>query len=302
MIFNEIYSAYYNAVAKLIAEVQKGNTNEVSLSKIVSDNAFGESMLSILPSLKKEKWQLLKKDFTTPVKNKPSMPLTTIQKQWLKAISDDARIKLFDVDIKGLEDTEPLFTKEDYFVYDKYSDGDPFDDEKYIAHFRTILKAIKSGQNIKIEMNSKKGKTVYARCVPVRIEYSEKDDKFRLVTSGCPFIRTINIARITKCNIYKGDAILNFEASETTYENITLKVTDERNALERCMLHFAHFEKRAEKFEDYYLLHIKFDKDDEPEMVIRVLSFGPMIEVLESEGFKKLIIDKLKNQKSCGLL
>ena len=79
-------------------------------------------------------------------------------------------------------------------------------------------------------------------------------------------------------------------------------VKDERNALERCLLHFAHFEKRAERVDDYYLLHIKFNHDDEPEMVIRVLSFGPMVEVLESESFKKLIIAKLKSQKSCELI
>ena len=44
------------------------------------------------------------------------------------------------------------------------------------------------------------------------------------------------------------------------------------------------------------------DHDDEPEMVIRVLSFGPTVEVLESESFKKLIIAKLKSQKSCELI
>ena len=53
---------------------------------------------------------------------------------------------------------------------------------------------------------------------------------------------------------------------------------------------------------DHYLLHIKFDKDDEPEIVIRVLSFGPTVEVLGSENFKQLIINKLKSQKSCELL
>lgn len=302
MIFNEIYSAYYNSVAKIIEEILKGNTNEKDFNKIVSENAFGESMLNILPSIKSEKWQIVRSDLTTPIKHKPTMPLTIIQKQWLKAISLDPRIKLFDVEINGLEEVEPLFTNNDYFVYDKYGDGDPYDDERYISHFRTVLKAMNNGQNIKIEMTSRNGKTVYARCFPERIEYSEKDDKFRLITSGCHFIRTINIARITKCNIYTGETEIKSNEPETVYETITLKVSEERNTLERCMLHFAHFEKRAERFDDYYLLHIKFDKNDESEMVIRILSFGPTVEVTESEHFKKLIIDKLKNQKSCATL
>ena len=301
MIFNEIYSVYYNTVAKIITEILNGNARERDLEKIVSDNAFGESMLNILPALKSERWQIVKKDLSTPIKHKPTMPLTTVQKQWLKAISIDPRIRLFDVEIKGIKDVEPLFTPDDYVVYDKYCDGDPYGNEEYIAHFRTILKAMNNGKNIKIEMTNRKGKPVYARCVPERIEYSEKDDKFRLVTSGCSFVRTINIARITKCKIYRGEIEINSNMPETEYEQIILKVKEERNTLERCMLHFAHFEKKAERIDNHYLLHIRFDKDDKMEMVIRVLSFGPTVEVLESEDFKNLIIDKLKKQKSCEL-
>ena len=208
MIFNEIYSAYFNTVAKIITAVIDGNTDDKSINKIISDNAFGESVLTVLPSLKSEKWQLVHADMTTPLTHRPTMPLTLIQKQWLKAISLDPRIKLFGIELSGLEDVEPLFTSDDYCIYDKYSDGDPFEDEKYIEHFRTVLSAIKNGQNIKIEMLNRKGNTVYTRCIPKKLEYSEKDDKFRLVTEGCRFIRTVNINRITKCRIYTGDTVI----------------------------------------------------------------------------------------------
>lgn len=302
MIFNEIYSAYYNAVAKIISAIINGNAEEKSLNKIVEENAFAESMFSILPSLKSEKWQLVHADLTTPFKHIPTMPLTLLQKQWLKAISLDPRIKLFDVEFEGLDDIEPLFTSDDYYIYDKYGDGDPYEDEEYIERFRTILAAIKTKRNIKIEMINRKGNTVCSRCVPERMEYSEKDDKFRLITGGCRFVKTVNLARITKCRIYSGDTILTSTPDEVKYETITLKVSEERNTLERCLMHFAHFEKRAEKVDDHYLLHIKFNRDDEPEIVIRVLSFGPTVEVVGSENFKQLIINKLKSQKSCELL
>ena len=68
------------------------------------------------------------------------------------------------------------------------------------------------------------------------------------------------------------------------------------------MLHFAHFEKQAERLdENTYLLKIKYATNDEPEMVIRILSFGPLVEVIGSEHFRNLVIEKLKKQKNCGL-
>ena len=152
MIFNEIYSAYFNAVADILARLTEGDTEGCDLSAIVSEHAFGESALTILPALKSGKWQLVHPDMTTHIAHRPSMPLTDIQKRWLKAISLDPRIALFDITLEGLEDTEPLFTAEDYVIYDKYSDGDPFTDERYISHFRTILTALNQGHNLKLEI------------------------------------------------------------------------------------------------------------------------------------------------------
>ena len=84
--------------------------------------------------------------------------------------------------------------------------------------------------------------------------------------------------------------------------SVTVIVKDERNALERTMLHFAHFEKQVEKMDDKnYRVIIQYDSDDEPEMVIRVLSFGPLVEVVEPTDFRELIINKLKKQQNCGL-
>ena len=302
MIFSELYSAYYNAIAAILSKIIDGERAENELHKVVTEHAFGESVLTIIPALKSGKWQLVCPDMTTPLINKPSMPLTMLQKQWLKAITLDPRVKLFGVVIPGLEDVEPLFTPNDYHVYDKYGDGDPFEDEEYIRQFGVILEAMRKGTQIKFEMTSRRGTTMFVRCHPVRLEYSEKDDKFRVITAGWRSVSTVNLAKIRACVHYTGEKPLGNEEREKPYDVITLKVTDERNALERVMLHFAHFEKQAEKLDKkHYLLKIKYAHNDEPEMVIRILSFGPLVEVIGSENFKKLVIEKLKKQKSCGL-
>ena len=81
-----------------------------------------------------------------------------------------------------------------------------------------------------------------------------------------------------------------------------MEITDRRNALERVMLHFAHFEKRAERLNDnHYILRIKYYENDETEVVIRVLSFGPCVRVIEPENFIELIKKRLISQKNCEL-
>lgn len=302
MIFSELYSVYYNVVAKIISEITEGNTDERELNRIVCDNAFGESVLTVLPSLKSEKWQLVRSDMTTFVKHKPTMPLTLIQKRWLKAISLDPRVRLFDVSFEGLEGVDPLFTPEDYVIYDKYCDGDPFTDEDYIARFRLVLQAIREKRSLKIEALNRRGNVILMRVLPICLEYSEKDDKFRLITAGCRYGGTVNLARIVSCKPCEGNADALPRIEPVKQETVTLRISNERNALERCMLHFAHFKKQAEKIDSRnYLVHIQYDKDDETEMVIRILGFGPLVEVMEPVSFRNLIIERLKSQKSCEL-
>ncbi len=301
MIFSELYSVYYNTVAKIITAIIDGNLDGNGIYKIIEENAFNESVLNVLPAIKEERWQIITKDYKTPIKRKPIMPLTLLQKRWLKALLQDERIKLFGVKIDGLDGVEPLFTKDDYVVFDKYLDGDNFFDSEYIERFKFILHAIKNKLPIKVEMVNRNGKTVYLNFVPKKLEYSLKDDKFRVISSG-QYLKTVNLARITNCSLFSGKIIENKSEFQAKYSTVTLLITDERNALERAMLHFAHFEKKAYKESDNkYKLEIKYDINDTLEMEIRILSFGPLVEVIAPLTFRNLIVERLKKQQSCEL-
>ncbi len=300
MIFSELYSAYYNTVSEIISRIIDGERDERELQRIVTERAFGESITTIIPALKSGKWQLLRPDMSTILRHKPTVPLTGLQKRWLKAVSLDPRVRLFGVAFDGLDDVEPLFTPDDYYVYDKYCDGDDFGDEGYIQRFRIILEAIRNGIPIKINMVNKNGKEVYAKCMPLKLEYSEKDDKFRLITDGCKYLHMINLSKIQSVR-YCGESFKHIPR-EVRYDTVTLRIKDERNALERCMLHFAHFEKRAERVgRDEYLLHVKFDHKDESEIVIRTLSFGPRVKAEAPDSFVELIKKKLIAQRELNL-
>ena len=59
--------------------------------------------------------------------------------------------------------------------------------------------------------------------------------------------------------------------------------------------------KETEKKENIYLVKLFYDESDETEMVIRLLSFGPMIKVIEPLEFKQLIRQRLKKQKAYSI-
>lgn len=301
MIFSELYSVYYNTVARILTRALEPNVTEKDLQQQVLDHAFSESILTILPALKSGKWPLLKDDLTPVVNQAPTMPLTLLEKRWLKAIAEDPRIRLFDVQLPGLEGVEPLFTRDDYKIYDQYADGDPFEDETYIRHFRLILSAIKENRPVKITLVNRHGKEVWVRFYPKEFEYSLKDDKIRILATGCRF-RQFNLGRVIRCEYYTGTGPWRERPKAERRKDLTLLITDKRNALERSMLHFAHFEKQAERIDDeHYILHLKYYESDETEMVIRILSFGPYVKVVEPESFVKLIKERLLLQKSCEL-
>ena len=301
MIFSELCSVYYNTVAKILKAAISHPLQREELRRIVEENAFGESILNIEPALLEGRWQLLKPDGTTPIQKQPSMPLTLVQKRWLKAISLDPRICLFQdapIDLPGIV---PLFTPEDYMVFDRYSDGDDYEDETYRKHFRLLLDAIHKGYPVSIEMDSRKGKRMHMVLLPEYLEYSEKDDKFRVIGAGGRFGGTVNLGRIKKCERYGKNYIASsMQKMDPQPRRVIFELIDQRNALERVLLHFAHFEKQAEKLGDNrYKITIHYDKDDETEIVIRILSFGPMIKVVAPKHFVNLIKQRLGRQKSC---
>ena len=306
MLFSEIYSAYYNTVASIISCSQQGKLDSDLLFKIVKESAFPESFMTIGSALESGKWPLIKKDYSTNIKNIPTMPLSMLQKRWLKALCNDKRIRMFvdDEDLSNLKihlkDIEPLFTENDYYLYDKYTDGDPYDDTEYIKNFRTVIKAIHQKKKISLEYTGRFGQQKRFVCEPYRIEYSEKDDKFRIISKVKNRHSILNVARINSCELSENthvDEISEEDLPDNRRTSVTLEIYNERKAMERVMLAFAHFEKSAVQIsDDVYQLTLNYDSFDETELVVRVLSFGPMVKVLEPEGFRNLIQERILKQ------
>ncbi len=294
MLFSEVYSAYFNAVAAILREAMQCDITDQRMSELIRKKAFSESVLAVLPALKNEEWLLINKNGQTPMKHPPQMPLTTLEKRWLKTLLSDPRIALFHPEETGLENVEPLFSYDDVVYFDRYADGDPYTDANYIQNFHTVLQALREKRKLKISHSNRTGRRVSGVFVPYRLEYSAKDDKFRLITSGVWHSRTINLARVTQCELLEGYGDGACIPPRQKDVSVTFDLTDERNALERVMLHFSDCRKETRRLnERHYTVTLWYEPQDETELLIRVLSFGPMIRVTAPESFINQIRERL---------
>lgn len=302
MLFSEVYSAYFNAVAIILREAVNGEISNKRITEIVAEKAFSESILTLPPYLKNEEWLLLNRNLQTPIKKPPRMPLTLLQKRWLKALLADPRIALFRPDGTGLEGIEPLFSVNDFVYFDRYGDGDHFTDENYINIFHTILTALGEHRKLKIYQENRYGKLVSGTFIPYKIEYSGKDDKFRLITAGGSYSYMINVGRVRQCELLDEYDEKAFITPAPRTAMLKFELIDERNALERVMLHFSDCRKETRRLgNNKYFVSLWYKPQDVTEAVIRILSFGPLIKVVSPDNFIDLIKERIEKQKKLRL-
>lgn len=297
MLFSEVYGTYYRVLAKLLAQAVEGKLTREGMYATIREYGFEESVLTIPEALETGTWPLLGQDYSTPLDHAPAMPLTTLQRRWLRTLLEDPRIRLFDPPREGLEDVEPLYDAGAIVYFDRYGDGDPFEDADYIRHFRCVLTAIREKRWLRVRFTGHNGASHCWRCVPRRLEYSAKDDKFRLICADKRSPLSINLARITHCALLGPCSGADCRTVEMKKRVLVLELTDERNALERAMLHFSHLEKETQRLDgDRYRIRLFYEREDETEMLIRVLSFGPMLKVLFPEDFIGKLRSRLQMQ------
>ena len=298
MLFSEYYGEYYACVAEILAEAVEGTLTKEKISEIAAKQGFGESVLTIPASLRDGSWPLITPDCKTRIRHLPAHPVTLLQKRWLKTLLLDSRIRLFGLTGEGLEDVQPLFDPNKIVWYDRYSDGDPYEDEGYINRFRLLLEAVKTHRKVQVIFDSHQGRHCNWTVIPYRLEYSSTNDKFRLLCHSEKWRnRTLNLSRISSVRLLGTFDPDDYPVPELTNESVTLEITDERNALERAMLQFSSLAKRTERTDKKtYRMTLHYRQEDETELLIRIISFGPLVKVVEPDSFAALIRERIEKQ------
>ncbi len=321
-IFSELYGAYFRTAAAALSEEK---VTDKDIYRIISENAFRDSALFIPEKLiprgdGSSPWGLLKRNpdgsFSSVLFRKPPKLVTELQKRWLKAKLSDPRFRLFMEDEAfealrlRLKDVPPLYDRRFFRYFDMYSNGDDYESPLYRKSFRAVLSAVKSREIVHIGFLSRNGGMLRGDFLPLKIEYSKKNDRFRVYCmrfSGEKPLgsNVINIGRIADIfptwKVYGGDAendTEKFFSERRCKEPVTVEVSSERNGVERFMMEFAAYEKQSE-FDlesGKCTVRIWYDGQNETELLIQLLSFGPVLKILGPDSFRKQAAERVERQ------
>lgn len=308
-LFSEIYSTYYRITEEILS---KKTVTKKNILNIISQKGFSETILFLAPELLDEDgYGLLKKNgdtYHSILKKSPEMPLTLLEKKWLCAVLHDRKSSLFideEEKKKLLEKlgVSPLFRQSYFQVFDQYSDGDPYENKEYISHFRNICTAIEENKLIIISFQNRKDKRITHYFKPVKIEYSSKNNRFRVhavsFRNGKPFASgMINLSSVTSTQLTDITPEDTEMPDNRCSDPLIIKISSERNAVNRFMMEFAEFEKISEYDEETSTCTVTlwYNIKDETELLIRILSFGPVAEVISPDHFREKIRERVVRQ------
>lgn len=344
-LFHRIYSVYFRTVRRILKTIHanKNKSNyavdlsfisEADLKQIIQSNAFPDDAKETTSNNnalidKLQEWLIISPAEEIDNAYTSSLypftrPQTTLEKHWLGTI---ARNPHFDLFVASDEDKQlqkqmlqqpSLYNPEMWVMYDQFTDGDNFSEPLYKENFQIVLKAVQEQKYLNFEYFSNNYKEKYdmKNVIPLKLEYSPKNDKFRLlaITNGQYGIYNIsNIKGDCKLGETIAPEILKkSEKIKPSHLTATIEVTNSRNALQRTLLALSDYKKEVQYLRkdksspvyhremsqtnlsiedtskhpglDVYQITIYYLESDIKELAIRILSMGHLLKVVASDS------------------
>lgn len=316
--FNRFYSAYYSIALKTIKAINKG---EITTEEEFNTYIASFKILNGKTPVKSRKYQ---SDFLnstadlfrikngklyTPFKNIPEdfmFPLTTIEISFLKTMLNDSRCKLIlgkaynllkeELDKPEYFEIYPYFNQENYVIFDQYINGDEtlFEEQNYKKNFEILINALKEKYPLYFEYTEDDMlKTKVS--IPERIEYSQKENRFKVVLNSKN--RPLDIQNIQSCKKTDESPSPAKEKEILTCVVVIDIPEDKKFIRDRLFREFSPFERDCEKIDETgHILSFKFEKGDFKEVAYRLLQFGPYVYCSEPECVRERIKEKVDMQ------
>lgn len=324
-LFHEYKNKYFHLVLKILNSCRDGLEKE-DIIKIIEDEEYEEKLITkdfktfegmILNEYEDNNLNLLKNKgqvYYSVLSSEDRIPIkirfSNIEKTWLKGMLEDERARKFlgekitNILEKNLEDVKEGSNKIIEFT-NKNTNEFECDMKKLTETFFKILNAIKNNKLIKytnVDRNKNEYKDKIA--VPLRIEYSIKDDKLRASVYSVDENRDImiNLHTLKKVDIIEENFDLNRDEiirkiKERKYceEPVTIILKDKKGAMERCFMSFSSFERSSKLIDkDTYEIDIYYYAFQETEVISKIMSLGPYVTVMAPEKIRKCVIEKIK--------
>src|SRR5574344_1018068 len=161
VLFNRIYSIYYKTAITMLEEIRTGKLKTLDdLNAYLNQFPFFRKTGNKRKNTRQDEFtdtvgglfRLKQNCITTSVTHKIDFPLSKLEISFLKTAVTDPRFQLFlnddifnnlkkELQKDQFKNIEPLFTSENYLLFDQYKNGDKalYTNEKYKEIFRLIL-------------------------------------------------------------------------------------------------------------------------------------------------------------------
>jgi len=339
-LFNEIYSISFSKLGNILYEIlredvfdeQKKEIASTEYSKLfcgslISSNEDEKSEFEEMSEKRKKQAKGFIEDFLyhddtdIPIfsflKNsmnnqiKDILPLSSVEVQWLRNVLQNSLSKYFldQNDINYLMSALPsmdYFDINDVTITDQFADVSEFYmDVKGTEQLRKIMAAIDSEKYIIVKYKSQYGRLTDYKCAPVYIEYSKRDNRFR-VRGVCnkKSVKAFNLERVV--DIVNTDASFDITSIEHIVDSfdkeneksLVVYFNELNDVPNRILSEFACYKKTCMRWgTGKYRMTLFYNHNDRKEIIIRLLSYGSLIRVCDDTGdVLNEMKDRIRNQ------
>lgn len=315
-LFNDYKNRYYRCIQNIINDIYNGEKYTKQDIRRILQDAYLEQEFVLVDEFVNGKFFELEGDFAKlRIDSNIPIRLNDLEIAYLKMFVEDEEFnKVLDEEI--LTKLKQKLDKIDSLNYNQYWEresidkfGDNLDNLEFRNKIIILEKAILNNKFIKYYSKNRKGDVFEDKIAyPYKIEYSIKNNKYRLIVFGDNRAIKINIDSITKIEILEDkdfslkdkpisqdEKIKEFINNKKNIdEPIVLKIEDNKNTLDRCFNLFSAYDKRY-----YYddnnnlILNIYYHDFDEAEIVRDILSLGKSVIVLESKKIRDKVVGRI---------
>ena len=326
-LFHEYKNKYFHLVFRIL-NLAKDGLYKDEIIKIIEKEEYDEKVIGkdfktfegmlLNEYEKQDNFSFLEERagrFYSVLNNEDSIPLkvrfSKLEKTWINGMIKDTVVQA----LLGKEIIEKLESalidvkdgNNDIIEFtNKAKDDFQYDLRKLSGDFHTILEGI-INEKIIIYTNVDKNGNEYNNqlALPIRIEYSLKDDKFRAslysleeersIMVNLHTLKDIKIAENITSKIKREDVLKKLKEKKYCETPIIIELEDIRGSMERCFMSFSSFERSSRAIsENKYEIDIYYYTFEEAEVIRKIMSLGPYVKVKSPDRIREIIIDKIK--------